>query len=504
VSLLLLLLDRLTGALIVFAVIFGPWAFGTTQPWSIQTMNVVGLALWALLAFKWLIRRLPAYAAEQMLPVSLIPGSEAPADQHAIRSQPSGISGSFLTRLLGWLTFLILLYCLVSAWNARATYQPTQWNFHFYEAIPWLPHSYDSDSSWAAFWMYLGLAGLFWSIRDWILSGVTTEGEPALEATRRHHRETRPLPSRLRLLLWVLAINGALLGLEGILQRTVDSDKLLWLVQPRINAKAFGQFGPYAYRANAAQYLNLLWPVTLGFWWTFQRARRREDASAFLGGDRKHHVLLTCALLMGVCPIISSSRGGAIIMAANTVLAAVILGMAQFRSTLGAKLGVFVLLAAMLGAGVLLGWEQLGPRFETYQEGLLGREALFQTGYRMAADQPLFGTGPGTFSTLYHLFRRAPTDPWPGQLHNDWLETFITFGWVGSSLIALALIAVLLRWFGEGGIYGDKYFVMLIWIALAGCMIHARFDFPFQIHSILALFLVLSAILSCLTKRARE
>jgi len=60
-------IDRLTGVLILFAVIFGPWAFGTTQPWSIQTMNIVGLALWALLAFKWLIRRLPAYAAEQML-----------------------------------------------------------------------------------------------------------------------------------------------------------------------------------------------------------------------------------------------------------------------------------------------------------------------------------------------------------------------------------------------------------------------------------------------------
>jgi hypothetical protein len=36
---------------------------------------------------------------------------------------------------------------------------------------------------------------------------------------------------------------------------------------------------------------------------------------------------------------------------------------------------------------------------------------------------------------------------------------------------------------------------------MAGCLVHARYDFPFQMHSIVFLFLVLCAILSDLTRR---
>jgi hypothetical protein len=66
-----------------------------------------------------------------------------------------------------------------------------------------------------------------------------------------------------------------------------------------------------------------------------------------------------------------------------------------------------------------------------------------------------------------------------------------------------ALVLVLLRWFLPGGaIHGGRRFVGMMWIALAGCLIHARWDFPFQIYSILFVFLVLCAVLSVLTRRA--
>ena len=40
-----------------------------------------------------------------------------------------------------------------------------------------------------------------------------------------------------------------------------------------------------------------------------------------------------------------------------------------------------------------------------------------------------------------------------------------------------------------------------LWLALAGCLIQARFDFPFQVYSILLLFLFHCAILSTLSRR---
>jgi hypothetical protein len=52
-----------------------------------------------------------------------------------------------------------------------------------------------------------------------------------------------------------------------------------------------------------------------------------------------------------------------------------------------------------------------------------------------------------------------------------------------------------------GGIHGGRRFVALAWLGIAGCLAHARFDFPFQVHSILLLFLVLCAILFTLSRR---
>ena len=120
----------------------------------------------------------------------------------------------------------------------------------------------------------------------------------------------------------------------------------------------------------------------------------------------------------------------------------------------------------------------------------------------MARDYPVFGRGPGTFEPVFQLYRESTSTYWPAQLHNDWLETRITFGWVGSVLLAFALGVVLMRWFSPGGIHGPRRFVGLIWIALAGLLIHARWDFPFQIFSILHLLIVLCAILFSVTRKS--
>src|SRR2546427_798662 len=47
--------DGITEVVLYFMVVFAPWAFGTTEGWSIWTMNVAGYALGALLFAKWLI-----------------------------------------------------------------------------------------------------------------------------------------------------------------------------------------------------------------------------------------------------------------------------------------------------------------------------------------------------------------------------------------------------------------------------------------------------------------
>jgi len=464
------------------------------------------------LAIRWRTGYEPARweAGEEGNPKSEIrnPKSEVRSLRLAVRGRRGSAAGRLMAGLAG-VTVAIVGYCLVSALNARATYQADQLFVYRDKSIPWLPHSLDSARSWPAFWSYLGLACSFWAIRDWLLG--KTEGE---ERAGRGGGCGPRLPARLRRLLWVLAVNGGLLGVEGIAQRLEGSGKLLFLVKPRVNPGADTQFGPYAYRANASQYFNLLWPVCLGFWWTL---------NGWCGPGRKgHHLLLVCCGVMAACPIISTCRAGAVVTVGIIALAALLLTAVaarnpkpgsrnpkEIRNQMGQGRGwrrstlpwVLLCLGGALALGYALGWKTLEPRMARLSEGFRIREQMYYLARPMAADYPLFGTGPGTFETVFQLYRPRTDTYWPAQLHNDWLETRITFGWVGSGLIGLALGAVLLRWFARGGIHGSGGLMILCWLAVGGCLVHARYDFPFQMHSIVFLFLVLCAILAVLTRR---
>jgi O-antigen ligase len=307
------------------------------------------------------------------------------------------------------------------------------------------------------------------------------------------------LPARLRTLLWLLCVNGAVLGIEAIIQRASGTDKLLFVAETHENREGVAQFGPYAYRSNAAQYFNLLWPLCLGFWWTLQRA----------GGSRAktHHWLLLFAAIMAACPIISSSRGGALVAAGILVLALIYLGLTGLFGRAGdgsirwspvLLLLLFVLVT--LSLGWYFGWSSLAPRMEQVGEGYQDREAMFEAARPMAKEFPIFGTGPGTFATVFQLYMYSTETYWPEQLHNDWLETRITFGWLGFSLLLAALACIAVRWFVPGGVRGSRRIVVLGWLGLAGCLVHALFDFPFQVHSTLFLFLVICAILFGLSR----
>jgi len=550
--------EQLTEATIYFMVVFSPWAFGSTEPWAIWFMNSASYLLGLLLLLKLAIRFGRGYQPARWFAAN------------RSRQGDSGWAGVFdakgLTWVLAVLTVLLLAFCLTSALNARASFDERSLTFVYHDCIRWLPHSLDSGASWFAFWTLLGLGSFFWALCDWLPGKSSAESRagchPAVPPTGRaepkqreensspkmdrpgtnglslgsspsspleeRDGERRPflsptlcghefsaLPARLRRLLWVLVINGALLGTEAIVQRAAYSPKLLFLVQPRIHQTADGQFGPYAYRSNAAQYFNLLWPVCLGFWWTLNRGKGAgpglKSGRHEREGRPKHQVLLVAAAIMAASPIISTSRGGMIISVTMAGVCALLFAATEWldrphsRDQIQTRrLRYRALTAFLFGAmifGSALGWSQLYPRLTQLNDGLASREQIYAAARPMAHDYPLFGTGPGSFETVSQLYPR-PDVFWPAQLHNDWLETRITFGYIGSGLVALALICVPLRWWVGKGIHAGRRFVLLTWLALAGCLLHARFDFPFQIHSTLFLFVLLCGILFTLSRHS--
>jgi hypothetical protein len=78
----------------------------------------------------------------------------------------------------------------------------------------------------------------------------------------------------------------------------------------------------------------------------------------------------------------------------------------------------------------------------------------------------------------------------------------VTFGKVGSGIFIVAFLLVLARgWWGRGIRLGLG-FHWFFWIAFAGLGVEARYDFPLQVYSVLSLFVMLSAVLTCITRRS--
>jgi hypothetical protein len=491
------LCEVLTEAVIYIMLLLSPWAFGATTDWAMWPMNGGGYALGLLLAVKLAIRKFKGYRPQRW-----------PAEMPERRRLMTALAG---------LTAAIPVYCLIAALNARSTYRREMLGFEYHDYIKWLPASFDSAITWFVFWCSLALACSFWAARDWLLGKSTAEERAQRLNLEEDLGEAAALPARWRHLLWALTINGGLLAVEGIVQRLANCPKLLFMVLPAIHQTADTQFGPYAYRSNAAQYFNLLWPASVGFWWLLQTPEAPNQ--------KVRHLPLICASIMAACPIIATTRGGALVTVGLLVLAALFLvasrwregtdgGLAQGsegmasslkklrRRRTGLLMGTF--LVSSLALGLLLGWKTLKPRMAQFREGYQYRERMYQNAKPMAEDYPLYGIGPGAFVYVFQLYRVATDTYWPPELHNDWLETRISFGWVGSALIGLALALVALSWYVPGGLAGYGRFAVMLTLALGGCLIHALFDFPFQVYSVVFLFLIWCAMIVNVSGKNRQ
>jgi hypothetical protein len=495
------ILDHLTEGMVYFMVVFSPWAFGTTQNWSVWTMNVAGFSLGLLLIAKWIIRWHAGYQPPRWIPWAGSP--EWHEDPYAARRR-------FLTRTLAVLTVLILGYCLISAVNARAVFDWTNHQFTYFECIGWLPHSYDRTSTWFAFWTYLGLAFSFWAIRDWLLGKTRREylrhqdeesSLPTPHAAAGLHARAMPLNSRLRRVLWVLCLNGAALALVSIIQRLDATDKLLWLVKPRIGGPDF-HFGPYAYRSNAAQYFNLLWPICIGFWWLLNSQFHAQRIGSTRMGSRPHVLLLPVAAVIAACPFISTSRGGFLIcLVSLPVIIGILLWTSPKRSWQWKTM--LALLTFLIAFGLYLGWEPLSVRLRglrnlSADESSVERMGQYQNSLRILSDYLPAGIGPGAYTSVYWLYL-DPGGKWYPYAHNDWLQTLAEWGWVGLGMIVLAFAVA---WLGTIITHSGKPAFTGCVMASAGMLlIHAAVDFPLQIYSLLFLLIILTSLLVSMPQR---
>ena len=161
-----------------------------------------------------------------------------------------------------------------------------------------------------------------------------------------------------------------------------------------------------------------------------------------------------------------------------------------------ARAGMAMAFVTALALGWGLAGKALEQRFSNtlVDNSLSGRTEIYEVARRMVPDFPVWGSGAETFLSLNGLYRSGLGGMWHGYVHDDWLETRLTLGWVGFAFVlGLMVLAVLSRW-RCGSLPVPREMEWLTWVGLVGILVHARVDFPFQIPSLHLLFLILAAL----------
>jgi hypothetical protein len=480
------LIDRLSGWLIMTAIIFAPWAFGTVHDWSILVMNTIGFLLGGLLFFQIRI-------------------------QSKIQTQhQSTIRFETAERLLMISAFALIIYTAIHALNGRASFDQSKLIFSYRtNYISWLPHSYDIKASWNVLFRYSALFLSFFSTISWLKYKLTAL--PNKSYSKLGFESAGLLPKRIRQLLTVICLSSGLMALVGLLQKLDTSPNLLWILEPKFNTNPEYNFGPFAYRGNASTYFNMVWPLCLYLIIMLRKLSIPSNRT----GNNPHLVLLPCLGMTILAPIITSSRAGISVLFFQAVVLCLYFFLVEKYSRKRLSLIILTsLVLVSLSTAALNQFRGLERFRSTIEEALSSntrthhnfqQESRFDIYHRLPAiakQNAVWGYGPGSFSSIYFVHRQpilvhgdnSELVSWSAWAHCDPFETIISFGIIGTSIIVFFLsVAVIypLIYYKQ---YSGDYHILLIILPLVGCIIHSLLDFPFQIYSLLHLFLTILAI----------
>ena len=299
---------------------------------------------------------------------------------------------------------------------------------------------------------------------------------------------------------WLLT--GAALALLGLLQRWTHATDIYWSTERRLDYF----FATFRNLTQAGEWFNALLPFALVEAWKTGAAARFRPWSS-----------LTPALLLIVVAAIltAGSKLAPVLALLETILLAAWLrrGFLRFvaRSRPASRaLGLALIFAVFLVASLAADLSVSQSRWQQFWRGSEGGQASWSNRLLVARiivpELPKagwLGQGPGTFAATFPHFSRPAGVVLPGYwlaAHDDYLQTALEWGLLGSLLWAILFFGGLGRWLRphpDGWGYRNSTRAALI-VSLIGLGCTAAFDFPLQSAAIrLEVALLLGLAWSC-------
>ena len=415
--------------------IYAPWAYGSTRPWAKEWLAwlLLGLAALFVISLVWERRRPQIPAAPLTLGLALL------------------AYGWFMT------------------WNVRAVFDPVGPRFH--DLVPlagWLPATVDHQTSLGRLLLITGLMAAFFVACDQMSS------------------------ARGRDRLWiVLALIGLSLIFFGLVQNVTRARAIFWVWGEKTESTFFAT---YRYHGNAGAFINLIIPLVLTR--TVLSLKRSENhlSRAFW---------CISSFLVVVAAFVNVSRAAMVVAVFLCAIASLWL-LLDWRSERHLSrpwepiAGVAALVLAIVILATAFGVDRSQKKWARNADDLVQntRYQVYDVIWKYTLPVSGWkGLGPGTFELAFPLSAKESKNKevrrWYWKYaHQDYLQTLVEWGWVGSALWAGLL--------GGGLLYGllklvrsyksflveDRLFLGAACLALLGICLHALIDFPLQIASL--------------------
>jgi hypothetical protein len=299
-----------------------------------------------------------------------------------------------------------------------------------------------------------------------------------------------------RFLLLATAISGVLISVIGIVLKLCGKPLMRYVwAPPDID---WNDFAFYRYHGNAGAFLNLTWPLILVF------VRRAYSPTI---GYTKKIIWTFAALACGLALCLNASK-------ASLVIGLLILPWPfstwlknlPRKTLVGFIAGTLLIVTAGIIVSSKFGYEAAFERITEKSEvtaSFEGRLNAYQQYVDAVPNAGFFGVGPGLFQIAFP-YQNSPLGNISVGLreyaHEDYLQTIIEWGWLGSLwwfILVAGGLFLAFRSYSYRELFTsrtDRHLVLAAILGVCGTLAQALIDFPLQVASLRLFFVVMLAL----------
>lgn len=264
--------------------------------------------------------------------------------------------------------------------------------------------------------------------------------------------------------------------------------------------------GTFSYRNHYAAFLAMTIPLGFGLYFYSRKKKNIKNIHFHFFSVPEFRIILFLNFLMISTLVFGASRGGNISLIGGFSLAAALYLFKEHKSLTRDRflklLGLASLILIFITASGVS--DKLVNRY--LKDGESGRDYLRHSSIHLIENNPLLGTGAGTFPISHQTFKSealSGSGMWK-RAHNDYLELLVNQGFIGSIIfgftIALLMVMVVSVFLAEKSEFSYIH-LSCIW-SMSALLLHSALDYNFQLPVIAVYFYTIGGVvLSALSRR---